>query len=297
VLADSKPGLEFDSNNKLKTALKITKLAANNSNIGENDYAVYALTDLNGNNLLASPGVDDFIRIPKDTSLKNVEYVSIKEAVYYTQEEIDAAQEGDDAFGKQTTDIKEPAENGQFLKFTYIIKDGSDKVVYLNISDVITESEYGEGLGVDNATPGSKKLIVVIDAASEKRNWSQTELNNYNSQLEGFVTTDDLNESTGENYTQEEADIYNATLPGFRSTYQEDYLTVSNNGVKISGIENEVARQINNVGTITSTESKYFSTIKVENGRLVGIESPLPNINTTVNNNLPNLSRIEINFG
>ena len=39
---------------------------------------------------------------------ENATYV-VTPAVYYTQEEIDAAQEGDDAYGKTTSDIKTPA--------------------------------------------------------------------------------------------------------------------------------------------------------------------------------------------
>lgn len=87
-----------------------------------------------------STDVEVQIPIYKDTSLKKVELVDEKPATE-----------------------TEAAVKGQFLKFTYIIEDGSDDVVYLDCSKFLVESEFKNGLEV--STEG--EVSVKIDTTSE----------------------------------------------------------------------------------------------------------------------------------
>lgn len=88
----------------------------------------------------ASPTlVGETIKIYKDSSLKSVELVEEKPV------------EG-----------KEP-EKGQFLKFTYITSEGKDDIVYLNVSSFLAETEFKDGLQVNE----SGEVSVKIDTTSE----------------------------------------------------------------------------------------------------------------------------------
>ena len=69
--------------------------------------------------------------------------------------------------------------SGQFLMYTYLKADGSEDVVYVNVSDFLTQSEFGNGLIVSEA---------------------------------GVVSV-------------------------LKDTASESYLTISNNGIKVSGID------------------------------------------------------------
>ncbi|MCQ2147793.1 MAG: hypothetical protein MJZ16_09785, partial [Bacteroidales bacterium] len=66
--------------------------------------------------------------------------------VCYTQDEIDAAEEGDDAFGKTTDDVKTPAHS--------VVTPES---VQANVGDVKSEAEYSlaEGLSVQSVSEGT----------------------------------------------------------------------------------------------------------------------------------------------
>ena len=77
----------------------------------------------------------DRINIYKDSSLKNVELV-------------------DEYLGRQ----------GQFLKFTYILEDGTEKDEYVDVSQFLVEAEFKDGLVVNNAG----EVLVKIDTASEE---------------------------------------------------------------------------------------------------------------------------------
>lgn len=84
------------------------------------------------------------INIYKDSSLKNVELV--------------------DEDDKGTT--------GNFLKLTYILEDGTEKVLYFDVSKLLVESEFGDGLTVSDAGIVSVKpgdgLKFVADANDDK---------------------------------------------------------------------------------------------------------------------------------
>lgn len=90
----------------------------------ENVYKAYKLVGKDGKTQLG-----ETIKIYKDQTLKNVELVFEKPAEV----------EGGEAIA------------GQFLKYTYIISDNSEKVIYVDVSAFLTESEYGNGLKVENS--------------------------------------------------------------------------------------------------------------------------------------------------
>ena len=63
----------------------------------------------------------------------------------------------------ELVDEDDKGTKGQFLKFTYIIEDGSESVVYLDCSKFLVESEFKDGLTVSD----SGEVSVLADAASE----------------------------------------------------------------------------------------------------------------------------------
>ena len=63
----------------------------------------------------------------------------------------------------ELVDKDKDGNSGQFLKYTYLKADGSEDVVYVNVSDFLTQSEFGNGLTVSEAGVVS----VLKDAASE----------------------------------------------------------------------------------------------------------------------------------
>ena len=63
----------------------------------------------------------------------------------------------------ELVDEDDKGTKGQFLKFTYIIEDGSESVVYLDCSKFLVESEFKDGLTVSD----SGEVSVLVDADSE----------------------------------------------------------------------------------------------------------------------------------
>lgn len=80
------------------------------------------------------------IPIYKDQTLKSVELVAEKPA--------------DKKDGTPTA--------GQFLKYTYTVADGSDSVVYVDVSQFLVESEFKNGLQVNGG-----QVSVLVDATGE----------------------------------------------------------------------------------------------------------------------------------
>lgn len=76
----------------------------------------------------------DRINIYKDSSLRSVELVDEHEGVH-----------------------------GQFLKFTYILEDGSESVQYVDVSQFLVEAEFKDGLMVT----ASREVKVKVDPSSE----------------------------------------------------------------------------------------------------------------------------------
>ena len=98
------------------------------SDLREDVKEAYQLITANGTVL------GDTIKLYKDSSLKDVEFTNV------------------DAEGNP----------GQYLKFTYIDYRGEEKIVYLNVSELIVESEFADGLKVNNHV-----VSVKIDETSE----------------------------------------------------------------------------------------------------------------------------------
>ena len=57
----------------------------------------------------------------------------------------------------------ESKKTGQFLKYTYTVADGSDSVVYVDVSQFLVESEFKNGLAVSGG-----QVSVKVDTTSEK---------------------------------------------------------------------------------------------------------------------------------
>ena len=107
------------------------------SNIKE---AYQLVQTIDGNNT----EVGEQISIYKDSSLKDVSLVDEKPA---------------EAGGEAT--------KGQFLKFTYILDDGSEKIEYLDCSKFLVEAEFKNGLEVNT----SGEVSVKVDVPTEETNY------------------------------------------------------------------------------------------------------------------------------
>ena len=92
------------------------------SGLDENVREEYILTNTSGTQL------GETIKIYKDSALKDAEFVTV------------------DDTGKE----------GQFLKLTYILSNGTEKVVYIDLSILVAESEFGDGLEVVNGIVKAK---------------------------------------------------------------------------------------------------------------------------------------------
>ena len=123
---DTVSGEAKSYNMKALTADEIAALG--NANIKE----AYQLQQIVGGNTTAA---GDLIKIYKDSSLQSVALVD---------------EDGED-------------NQGQFLKFVYVMADGSTQDVYLNVSTFLTQSEFGQGLQVSEAGIVSVK----VDETSE----------------------------------------------------------------------------------------------------------------------------------
>lgn len=91
----------------------------------------YQLVDQTGTVIEGSVNID----VEKESALKNVELVDA------------------DADGVA----------GNYLKWTYVLANGTEKVQYLNVSDLLVEAEFKDGLAVSAAG----EVSVKVDAASE----------------------------------------------------------------------------------------------------------------------------------
>ena len=108
--------------------------SATTEGLGTNVREAYKLVDEDG------VQAGEPIKIYKDSALQSVELVSEKPA------------EG----GGGTV-------QGQFLKFTYLTTKGQDNVVYLDVSSFLAESEFKNGLSVND----NGEVSVKVDATSE----------------------------------------------------------------------------------------------------------------------------------
>lgn len=108
--------------------------SATTEGLGTNVREAYKLVDEDG------VQAGEPIKIYKDSALQSVELVNEKPA------------EGD-----------VPSKQGQFLKFTYLTTKGEPNVVYLDVSSFLAESEFKNGLSVNN----NGEVSVKVDEKSE----------------------------------------------------------------------------------------------------------------------------------
>ena len=107
-----------------------------------NTLAEYKIQEKIGTGSWGDVTGSDNIIVPKDQHLKSVSLESSK---------------------PNPTEGGDPI-SGQFLKFTYVLNDGSESDVYVDVSAFLTESEFGDGLQVSSAGVVSVK----IDSTSEQ---------------------------------------------------------------------------------------------------------------------------------
>lgn len=130
ALNDRIDGVVADTKTYSVEALTADEIAAlsDSANVKE----AYKLVETVGEN---SVDKGDVIKIYKDSSL------------------ISVSLEAENAAGTK----------GQFLKYTYIKADGSEEVVYVNVSEFLVQAEFKNGLAVSEAG----EVSVKIDSASE----------------------------------------------------------------------------------------------------------------------------------
>lgn len=127
------------------------------------------------------------IVVPKDQHLKNVVLVNQR-----------PAEEGESG-----------PVSGNFLKFTYVLNNGTESDVYVDVSAFLSESEFGDGLEVSNAGVVSVKLDQGLEFGGE----------------------------TGENQSIK-------VKIDSTSSDAEKFLSVGANGVKISGVQDAINNAI-----------------------------------------------------
>lgn len=114
---------------------KTYSIAKVESGLGENVKEAYKLVDEKGTQ------VGETINIYKDSSLISVDLVDEKPA------ETEGAE----------------ATKGQFIKYTYVLATGAESVQYVDVSRLLVEAEFKDGLEVSAAG----EVSVKVDAASE----------------------------------------------------------------------------------------------------------------------------------
>lgn len=220
---------------------KLTDEELTTANLGANVKEAYKLLDSDD----AICG--DYITVYKDSSLKSVELVSA-EAV---------------TLDGNSTPI-------QTLRYTYILADGSESVVDLDVSTFLQEAEFKHGLEVNEAG----EVSVKVDASSDdfltvsknglKLSGIQESINNINiamSKISGTYTVDDIE------FNPVDGDVYHQQATIDEAKYQEIYEAVQDNKIIMyhgivfsSQIEDDkiVSTYFSaaNVGILGSTEMK-----------------------------------------
>lgn len=150
---------------EIEGAAKSYSIAKVEGELGENVKEAFKLVDEDGTQ------VGETINIYKDSSLINIELV----------------------------DTDKDGNAGQFLKYTYVLANGTEQVVYVDANKFLVQSEFKNGLQVNTAG----EVSVLVDSESES------------------------------------------------------YLTVSEKGVKVSGIDTAISTAIQNLDAeVTSTDGK-----------------------------------------
>ena len=125
--------------------------------------------------------------------------------------------------------LKSVALNGQNLDFTYILADGTESTVSVDVSTFLAESEFKNGLQVTNGEV-SAKLGQGLDFGGE----------------------------TGENQS----------IKVKVDSTSESFLTVSADGVKLAGVQDAIAAAVNNLDFTTdaAVAGQYVAAIEETDG-------------------------------
>lgn len=130
---------------KAAAKYSLKRVDSNDKNVRE----AYQLIETIGDGEAHVVNGADTINVYKDSSLKEVKLVTE---------------------GKVTVDGVETTKTGQFLEFTYILEDGTESTVDLDVSTFLVESEFGEGLQVNNGI-----VSIKLDESKEVNKLQVTE--------------------------------------------------------------------------------------------------------------------------
>lgn len=119
--------------------------------------------------------------------------------------------------------------SGNFLKFTYALNNGTESDVYVDVSAFLSESEFGDGLEVSNAGVVSVKLGQGLKFGDEAKNKS----------INVKIDSD-----------------------------SESFLTVGDNGVKLTGVQNAINAKVAalDVTDDNVVEGQYVAAIQETDG-------------------------------
>ena len=196
----------------------------------------------------------DRINIYKDSSLKNVEL----------------------------TDHDDSGHTGQYLKFTYILDDGSEKEEYVDVSQFLVEAEFKDGLLVNN----SGQVKVRIDVASEPYltvSQNGVKLSGIDAISQALVTETTSRQNAD---TTLEAMIMNETTN--RQVGDNDLLTAINSEARTrESADNDLGTRITNEASARSTMDSQLSTqISTEVANRVAGDQTLNNAIRVLNTSL-----------
>ena len=228
-IATTLKGVQNSIANVEKNALKYRTVKLSDTEVGKlgdsnvkEAYKVVSYTGTWTEGTSTGTQVGDTIKIYKDSSVKEIYLGSVNDRI-----------DADGTFHKVEGKIPEADLS---LNYAYMKADGTYAMAKINVANFLRESEFGNGLQVNNGIVSVKKA-------------------------EG----------------------------------SESFLTVDENGVKISGVQNAINTAIQALDitkTGTSTDGKVSVTVAEENGKISGVTVTTPGLaseaevvkNVTVNN-------------
>ena len=236
-----------DSTKKAAATYSIEKVT---TGLGANVKEAYQLVQMVGGN---KTYVNVQIPIYKDRSLKSVEL----------------------------TDTNDKGVKGQFMKYTYNLDDTNVEVVYVNVSKLLHESEFKNGLQVSDPGEVSIKLdannekeFLTVGEGGVKLSGVQTAINAAKNEVidgasDGYNTLkgleDKLKDEAGKivvlngdvNTKGSVAKTVNDAIKPLQNSIDSVQQTASNNATAIQGINTEVAKanaiEVNGISGITVT--------------------------------------------
>lgn len=229
--------------------------------LGANVEIAYQLYEKVGEN---ETPVGSLINIPKDDSLVNVE---------------------------TTTDEK----GNKVVKFTYNLADGTEKEITLDLSDYVTESEFGNGLQVvDNVVSvkldsTSEEYLTVSESGIKVAGIGaiKTTANSAVQSAEGDDYVKVTKEGTKLTFTTTTKEVAAATADA-------DGLATAFN-VK-SYVDNAVSTNTNGLNSELSADSQYFTKVVITNGKLDATKSTKANISEAKLNGYSNTVKVGSNI-